>query len=189
MGLAPNQPNIEVLNTELYGGPKQYDDFPVNKQHAFAMGALLFNQHSRGSVKLSSADPLENPVVDHNYLDDPLDMLVLIEGCHLANEIAMKGKGTKDIIKGSWPADLTHHAYTSREDWEPYVRRHATTCTSSLLFSHFILSFLLSPSVLTDVSQATTPPVPAQWAYHPTPTRSSTPGFASAVSGTCALRM
>jgi choline dehydrogenase-like flavoprotein len=131
MGLLPNQPNIELWNTELYGGPKQYADFPVNNQHAFAMGALLFNQHSRGSVKLKSADCLDNPIVDHKYLDDPLDMLVLTEACRFANEIVMKGSGTKDIIKGSWPQDLTHHTYTAREDWETHVRKHATTCTFS----------------------------------------------------------
>ncbi|EOA86554.1 uncharacterized protein SETTUDRAFT_89387 [Exserohilum turcica Et28A] len=128
MGLAPNQPNIEFWNTELYGGPKQYTDFPVDRKHAFAMCALLFNQHSRGSVKLRSKDALENPVVDHKYLDDPLDMLVMTEACKFANEIVMKGRGTKDIIKGSWPADLAHHGFTKREDWESHVRQHATTC-------------------------------------------------------------
>jgi choline dehydrogenase-like flavoprotein len=135
MGLAPNQPNIEFWNTELYGGPKQYDDFPVDHKHAFAMCALIFNQHSRGSVKLKSTDPLENPVVDHNYLDDPLDMLVMTEACRFANDIVMKGKGTKDIIKGSWPAELTHHTYTERKDWELHVRKHATTCTFSMFLS------------------------------------------------------
>ncbi|KAI0571769.1 Choline dehydrogenase [Pyrenophora tritici-repentis] len=44
MGLTPGQPNIEIWNTELYGGPKQYDDFPVDHKHVFAMCALLFNQ-------------------------------------------------------------------------------------------------------------------------------------------------
>ncbi|KAJ4292480.1 hypothetical protein N0V90_009142 [Kalmusia sp. IMI 367209] len=128
MGLLPNQPNIEFWNTELYGGPKQYTDFPVDHKHVFALCALLFNQHSRGSVTLKSADPLENPIIDHNYLDDPLDVLVLSEGCQYANEIVMNGKGTKDIIKGSWPVNLTHHTNTKREDWESHVRQHATTC-------------------------------------------------------------
>ncbi|KAJ4353382.1 uncharacterized protein N0V89_005111 [Didymosphaeria variabile] len=128
MGLLPSQPNIELWNTELYGGPKQYTDFPVDHKHVFAQCALLFNQHSRGSVTLKSKDPLENPVIDHNYLSDPLDMLVLSEGCRLANDIVMKGKGTKDVIKGSWPSNLTHHANATREDWEEHVRQHATTC-------------------------------------------------------------
>jgi choline dehydrogenase-like flavoprotein len=128
MGLTPSQPNIEFWNTELYGGPKQYADFPVDYKHAFAMCTLLFNQHSRGSVTLKTADPMENPIVDHAYMQDPLDMLVMSEACRFANEIVMNGSGTKDIIKGSWPADLAHHAFTKREDWEPHVRQHATTC-------------------------------------------------------------
>jgi choline dehydrogenase-like flavoprotein len=61
-------------------------------------------------------------------MQDPLDMLVMSEACRFANEIITNGAGTKDIIKGSWPADLAHHAFTSREEWEPHVRQHATTC-------------------------------------------------------------
>ncbi|ORY06407.1 hypothetical protein BCR34DRAFT_571409 [Clohesyomyces aquaticus] len=128
MGLTSSQPNIELWNTELYGGPKQYTDFPVDGNHVFAICALLFNQHSRGSVTLKSKDPMENPIVDHNYLNHPLDMLVMTEACRFANEIVMNGKATKDIVKGSWPSKLTHHTYTKREDWEPYVKAHATTC-------------------------------------------------------------
>lgn len=131
MGLTPQQPNVEFWNTELYGGPKQYEDFPIDGKHTFAMCNLLFNQRSRGSVTMKSSDPLENPVVDHNYLGDQLDMLVMSEACRFANEMVMQGKGTRDVIKGSWPADLTHHAFTTREDWEPHVRQHATTCMCS----------------------------------------------------------
>jgi hypothetical protein len=29
MGLTPSQPNIEFFSAECYGGPKQYDQFPV----------------------------------------------------------------------------------------------------------------------------------------------------------------
>lgn len=128
MDLTLKQPNLEFWNTELYGGPKQFVDFPINKKHAFAMCTLLFNARSRGRVSLKSADPMENPIVDHNYLADPLDLLVLSEGCRYANEIVMNGKGTKDIIKGSWPPELTHHSYTTREQWVPYVKQQATTC-------------------------------------------------------------
>lgn len=128
MGLAPKQPNIEFANTEMYGGPKQYIDFPVDGAHVFALCAVLFNAQSRGSVTLKSADARENPVVQHNYLQDPLDVLVLSEACRFANEIVMQGSGTRDVVKGSWPAELGHHEYATREDWEPYVRQHATTC-------------------------------------------------------------
>lgn len=129
MGLTPSQPNIEFFSTECYGGPKQYKQFPDGeKTHAFSLIAELFAPKSRGSVTLKSVDPKDNPVVDHNYLSEELDVLVLSEACKFANEIITKGKGTKEITDGSWPADLTHHTYAKREDWIPFVKDNATTC-------------------------------------------------------------
>ncbi|KAK3049989.1 hypothetical protein LTS18_012646 [Coniosporium uncinatum] len=128
MGLAPNQPNVEYFSVECYGGPKQYVDAPIAGQHVLGMVNLLFHARSRGSVNLASADPHKNPKIDCNYLDDPLDMVVLSEACRFSNEFLLKGKGTKSVLDGSWPRELTHHAYNGREEWEPYVRQHATTC-------------------------------------------------------------
>jgi choline dehydrogenase-like flavoprotein len=128
MGLTPHQPNIEFWNSECYGGPKEYDQFPTDHKYAFSMVVELFSPRSRGTVKLKSIDPREGPSVDCGYLTDPLDLEVLAEGCRFGNEIIMGGKGTKDIVKGSWPPDLTHHKYTTREQWVPYVKEHATTC-------------------------------------------------------------
>ncbi|EKD18245.1 uncharacterized protein L3040_004797 [Drepanopeziza brunnea f. sp. 'multigermtubi'] len=129
MGLTPSQPNVEFFSTECYGGPKQYADYPDgDTTHAFSIIAELFAPQSRGSVTLRCRDPTANPVVDHQYLSSDLDLLVLSEACRFANEIVTQGRGTRDIVDGSWPAHLTHHAHTRREDWEPYVRDNATTC-------------------------------------------------------------
>jgi len=129
MGLTPSQPHIEFWNTECYGGPKQFADFPDgDKSHAFSIIAELFAPRSRGSVTLKSADPKDNPVVDHNYLSDELDVLVLSEACKFGNEIIMQGKGTVDIVDGSWPVKMSHHKHTTREEWVPYVKENATTC-------------------------------------------------------------
>ncbi|KAH8678590.1 hypothetical protein BGZ60DRAFT_468061 [Tricladium varicosporioides] len=129
MGLTSSQPNVEFFSTECYGGPKQYADFPDGeKTHAFSIIAELFSPKSRGSVRLKSVDPKDNPVVDHNYLADELDVLVLSEACKFGNEIITQGKGTAEVTEGSWPATLKHHKYTKREDWVPYVKENATTC-------------------------------------------------------------
>ncbi|KAL2862396.1 GMC family oxidoreductase [Aspergillus lucknowensis] len=128
MGLTPKQPSIEFFTTECYGGPKQYNQFPVNHQHAFSMIAELFAPKSRGTVTLESKDPTVNPVIDCNYLADPLDLLVLTEACRFGNEIVTQGAGTRNIVKGSWPPELKHHTYKTREEWIPYVKEHATTC-------------------------------------------------------------
>ena len=128
MGLTSKQPHVEYFSTELYGGPKQYDDFPIDKKHAFSLITELFSPRSKGTVRLASKDPKDNPLVNYNYLSDPLDVLVVSEGVRFANEIVMKGAGTKDIVKGSWPSKLTHHAYTKREEWIPHIQKEATTC-------------------------------------------------------------
>ena len=127
MGLTVHQPNVEFFHTECYGGPKQYADFPVDDKHTFAMCPELFSPKSRGTVSIRSSDPLQLPVIDHNYLSDPLDLLVMTEACRLGNEIVMQGKGTRNIVRGSWPANLSHHKHTTREDWIEYVKEHATT--------------------------------------------------------------
>ncbi|KAH8729500.1 hypothetical protein BGZ61DRAFT_446482 [Ilyonectria robusta] len=128
MGLTPSQPNVEFFTTECYGGPKHFDQFPVNGKHAFSIIAELFAPRSRGTVTLRSGDPTAVPVVDCNYLSDPLDVEVLSEACRFGNEIVMEGAGTKDIVKGAWPATATHAGFKTREDWTPYVRDNATTC-------------------------------------------------------------
>ncbi|KAF4985473.1 hypothetical protein FDECE_16538 [Fusarium decemcellulare] len=128
MGLRPTQPNIEFFTTECYGGPKQYDSPPAEGQHAFAIIAELFAPKSRGMVSLRNRDPTTPPVVDCNYLSDPLDIEVMAEACRFGNEIIMQGAGTKSIVKGSWPPNASHHTYQTREDWVPYVRENATTC-------------------------------------------------------------
>ena len=128
MGLTEKQPHIEFFTTELYGGPKQYDRYPIDKKSSFAMITELFSPRSKGTVTINSTDPFENPIVDCNYFSDPLDVLVMSEGVRFGNEIVMKGAGTKDVVKGSWPAELTHHAYTKREEWVPHCKKEATTC-------------------------------------------------------------
>lgn len=172
MGSTPQQPNVEFFNTECYGGPTHmFHKFPNDGKSAFAMISQLFNPRSRGTVELASADPTANPAVDHNYLQDPLDLLVLAEGCRLGNEIVMEGAGTKDIVKGSWPPELTHHTNTKREEWMAYVKDQATTCKSR--FSAPLSSILSFPPRLFGHKlmnchglnwQVTTPPAHARWA-------------------------
>ncbi|KAH8809169.1 hypothetical protein F5884DRAFT_794721 [Xylogone sp. PMI_703] len=129
MNLTRSQPNIELCSTECYGGPKIYDQPPDGQaMHAFSLIVELFAPKSRGEVTLKSADPHEIPVVRNNYLSNELDVLVLSEGCKFANEIITEGKGTRDIVDGSWPRELLHHEYKTRDQWVNFVRDNAITC-------------------------------------------------------------
>lgn len=127
MGLTKRQPHVEIWNTEAYG-PGAYGEEPGNGKQAFGMVTTLFGARSRGEVTVNSLDPAANPVVDHKHFNDPLDLLVLAEGCRLANEVVTKGMATKKVITGSWPGKLTHHTYTERGEWEGFLRQNAGTC-------------------------------------------------------------
>jgi choline dehydrogenase-like flavoprotein len=48
----------------------------------------LFHTRSRGRVTLSSADPAAAPLIDPNYLSDPVDVAAAIAGVRLARQIA-----------------------------------------------------------------------------------------------------
>ena len=56
----------------------------------------------------TAAETTAAPVVDCRYLSDPLDPEVLAEACRFGNEIVPDGKGTKDVVKGSWPSEAIH---------------------------------------------------------------------------------
>ena len=127
MGLTESQPNLEFFHTVMYGGPPEYTDFPKEGQYALAMCCFLCGLQSRGFVKLQSTDPLENPLVDHKYMSDKRDLLMMSEGVRWANELVTTGAGTKDVVKGSWPPEHKHHLNKSNEDWQPFVQKYAST--------------------------------------------------------------
>jgi hypothetical protein len=114
-----------ILFTEAYGGPPHYIDFPVDNNHVFGIAAMLLSARSRGTVTVHSMDTNEIPTVDHNYLADPLDLLVLSESCVLGNEIITQGDGTKHMVKGSWPRSSAHHLSKTKVEWVPFVKETA----------------------------------------------------------------
>ena len=127
MGLTESQPNCEFFHTVYYGGPPEYTDFPKAGQFALAVCCFLCGQQSRGEVTLKNTDPFEPPHADPRYLSDKRDLIMMSEGVRFANEFTMQGAGTKDIIKGAWPAGATHHLNKTNEDWQPFVQKYAST--------------------------------------------------------------
>ncbi|KAF4594778.1 GMC oxidoreductase [Ophiocordyceps camponoti-floridani] len=128
MGLTPSQPNAELMTTERFLGLPPVDRQRLDGRHVFGFLPELFGARSRGTVALRSADAKALPVVDCGFLTDRLDVEVFAEVCRLANEVIMSGAGTKDIVKGPWPPEATHHKLSTREDWIPFIKENATTC-------------------------------------------------------------
>ena len=125
LGLDPKkQPSFEIFHTESAppGVP-----LTEAQSHIICTIVELFQARSRGTVRLVSSDPHDKPLVDHNYFAEPLDLEVFSEAAHFANEIVMKGEGTAEVMKGSWPPEGKHHAFKDREDWIPWIRDNCQT--------------------------------------------------------------
>jgi choline dehydrogenase-like flavoprotein len=75
-------------------------------------------------VTLASADPAAPPVIDPNYLDDPYDVRMSIEGVKLMLEV-MRQPAWRTFVKGE---HLPGKDVRSDAEIEAYVRRMGRTC-------------------------------------------------------------
>jgi choline dehydrogenase len=68
---------------------------------AFSTLVVLVHVHSRGSVRLRSADPSWAPAIDAGYLTDERDLDALVSGMEKAREIAATGPLTS-VLADEW---------------------------------------------------------------------------------------
>jgi choline dehydrogenase-like flavoprotein len=77
----------------------------VDKRTALTVLATLIYPKSRGTLRLASADPTAAPLIDFQYLADPADLDVLVEGSGMVREIfasqAFKGAVKEEIHPGT----------------------------------------------------------------------------------------
>lgn len=87
------------------------------------LNSYTLRPKSRGSVTLRSADPRAAPVVDPNFLADPDDLRVSVEGVRISREIFAQSPLAKYIGEVRFPdAHLR-----SRADLEAYARQYGRT--------------------------------------------------------------
>ena len=86
---------------------------------AFTACAVLVDVHSRGSVRLRSADPTWAPAIDAGYLTDDRDLEALVTGVQKAREIASVGP-LAGVLAEEWSPGGT---VSSREGLRDAVRQ------------------------------------------------------------------
>jgi choline dehydrogenase len=85
---------------------------------AFTAAVVLVDVHSRGSVRLRSADPAWAPAIDAGYLTDSRDLDALVCGVEKAREIAAVGP-LASVLAEEWSPGA---AVTEREALRAKVR-------------------------------------------------------------------
>ncbi|WP_374999474.1 GMC family oxidoreductase [Aeromicrobium sp. CTD01-1L150] len=105
---ATDVPDLQIhVLPWAYPSPNQ--DAPirheVDRRPALTVMSTLIYPRSRGSVRLASTDPASAPLIDMNYLAEPGDRKVLLEGIEIIREImrsaAFGGNVTAELHPGA----------------------------------------------------------------------------------------
>ncbi|NEW38940.1 glucose-methanol-choline oxidoreductase [Nocardia cyriacigeorgica] len=91
-GFVRSRPELELPDLEIIFGPAPFYDegIGVAPGHGIALGPILLQPRSRGTVTLASADPVAKPIVDPKYLSDSdgIDRAAMLAGLDVAHRIA-----------------------------------------------------------------------------------------------------
>jgi choline dehydrogenase-like flavoprotein len=123
--IATNVPDLQVhVLPWAYPSPNQ--DAPirhdVDKRPALTLLSTLIYPKSRGTMRLTSADPTAAPLIDPGYLTEPDDTTVLLDGMELVREAVASGLVAPDAVELHPGASFADRAALARE-----VPNRATT--------------------------------------------------------------
>lgn len=93
------------------------------KNAGVTLNSAYLHPRSRGTVRLSSSDPLASPLIDPNYWSDPHDVKMSLEGLKIAREI-MNQPALKPFVMAE---RLPGPKITSDEGLFDYACAHAKT--------------------------------------------------------------
>ncbi|MCW4355743.1 FAD-dependent oxidoreductase [Hoyosella sp. YIM 151337] len=112
---ASTVPDLQI-HTLPWSYPTPNQDLPVrhkvDTRPALTIFPTLIYPHSRGEVRLASADPTAAPLIDPAYLSEPADADLLVEGIQLIREV-MAHKDIAHEVRGEFapgPAFLSETA-------------------------------------------------------------------------------
>jgi choline dehydrogenase len=115
------QPNLQgVFSPASYkqGFVGLLDDYP-----GMTCGVWQHRPESIGYVRARSTDPFEAPIIQPNYLRDPIDQGILLKGMHLARQLLHTQALTPFFDRDELPGSGVH----SDDEWLHYARQYGST--------------------------------------------------------------
>ena len=100
-----------------------YPEGPRPEQHGLTISSYLARPKSVGRMTIATANPLDKPVIDPNYLDDPYDARAMASGIRWNRRILAAKAFTTMLGKELTPGA----AAQSDEELAEYLRQTATT--------------------------------------------------------------
>ncbi|MBL8576528.1 MAG: GMC family oxidoreductase N-terminal domain-containing protein [Mesorhizobium sp.] len=93
-GFTRSSPEYATPNVQFHVQPLSLDKFgePLHRFAAFTATVCNLRPLSRGNIRLKSGDPLSAPVIQPNYLADPVDRQVAVDSIRLVRRIVTEGK-------------------------------------------------------------------------------------------------
>ncbi|NMO57857.1 choline dehydrogenase [Actinoplanes sp. TBRC 11911] len=114
-------PDLHILFPDFAVRPR----FTPLPEPGYSVVFGLLTPHSRGHVRLASANPDQAPIVDPNLLDDPRDLERLLAGLQIAREI-----GSADALAALRKAEVfPGPGMTNNAEYRSYIRNTATSYT------------------------------------------------------------
>ncbi|RWQ41074.1 MAG: alanine-phosphoribitol ligase [Mesorhizobium sp.] len=93
------------------------------KNPGVTLNSAFLRPHSRGTVRLNSADPADHPLIDPNYWSDPYDRDMSIKGLRLAREIMRQKALASYVLREVLPGPTL----TSDDELFDYACRSSKT--------------------------------------------------------------
>lgn len=118
------RPDLERPDVQLHFVSAIVDDHArkLHLGYGYSCHVCVLRPRSRGTVALSSADPMTAPLIDPGFLTDEHDMATLMRGAKLTRDIMMAPPLDKWRGKELYTRDGM-----SDEEWESQIRSRADT--------------------------------------------------------------
>jgi len=117
----PDKPDLQFHFLAGAGAEAGVPNVPSGS--GITLNSYTLRPKSRGTVKLRSASPADNPLVDPNFLSHPDDVRVTAEGVRISKEIFSQPSLQKYIKRIHLPTDDVNSA----DEFADYARRYGRT--------------------------------------------------------------